>query len=67
MDRLESLTQQHSMNLEKITRDIIEINGWRVTGKISREEHANMIATCDRLMSAYGWTWADIEAKASTL
>jgi hypothetical protein len=55
------------MNLDTMARDIIDINDWRVTGKISREEHADMIATCDRLMTAYGWTWADVEAKAATL
>jgi hypothetical protein len=55
------------MNLDTMARDIVEINDWRVTGKISREQHADMIATCDRLMSAYGWTWADIENAAAKL
>jgi hypothetical protein len=49
------------MNLQKMARDIIDINDWRVEGKINREEHATMIATCDRIMTAHGWTWEDIE------
>jgi hypothetical protein len=49
------------MTLEQLTADIVQANDWRLAGKITREEHADMIARLDRLVVGFGYTWADVE------
>jgi hypothetical protein len=51
------------MTLAELTADIVQANDWRLAGKISREEHAEMIARLDRLVIGFGYTWADVEAE----
>jgi hypothetical protein len=48
------------MTLAELTADIVQANDWRLAGKISREEHADMIARLDRLVVGFGYTWQDI-------
>jgi hypothetical protein len=54
------------MNLTQLTADIVEINNNRLAGKITRQQHADMIARINRIMTGYGWTWADIETQFTT-
>jgi hypothetical protein len=51
------------MTLADLTTDIVQANNWRLDGKITRDEHATMIARITRIMDAYGWTWEDIHAE----
>jgi hypothetical protein len=48
------------MTLAELTADIVQANDWRLAGKISREEHAEMIVRLDRLVIGFGYTWQDI-------
>jgi len=49
------------MTLAELTADIVQANDWRLAGKISRQEHAEMIARLDRLVIGFGYTWQDVE------
>jgi hypothetical protein len=49
------------MTLAELTADIVQANEWRLAGKISREQHADMIARLNRLVVGFGYTWADVE------
>jgi hypothetical protein len=53
------------MTLAELTADIVQANEWRLAGKISRQEHAEMIACLDRLVVGFGYTWADVENEFS--
>ena len=48
------------MNIDHITRRIITANDARLDGTITRTEHATIIAECDRIITANGYTWQDI-------
>jgi hypothetical protein len=49
------------MTIEELTRKIVAANEYRLEGFITREQHAKEVAKFDRLLAAYGWTWADVE------
>lgn len=52
------------MTLELLAGTVIDINNDRVDGKITREQHAIMIAQVNTLLEKNGWAWEDIAAAA---